>query len=94
MKKIVYVTGCFGFIGSYVTRACLEKGWYVIGVDKCTYASNQNLLEEFAEKYGDNFMFIKEDINDLKFLYECDYVINTAAETHVGNSIEIGRAHV
>ena len=29
----------------------------------------------------------KEDINDLKFLYECDYVINTAAETHVGNSI-------
>jgi dTDP-glucose 4,6-dehydratase len=23
----------------------------------------------------------------MKFLYECDYVINTAAETHVGNSI-------
>jgi dTDP-glucose 4,6-dehydratase len=23
----------------------------------------------------------------LKFLYDCDYVINTAAETHVGNSI-------
>ena len=27
------------------------------------------------------------DINDLKFLYDCDYIINTAAETHVGNSI-------
>ena len=26
-------------------------------------------------------------INDLEFLYECDYIINTAAETHVGNSI-------
>ena len=25
--------------------------------------------------------------NDLEFLYECDYIINTAAETHVGNSI-------
>jgi dTDP-glucose 4,6-dehydratase len=87
MKKVVYVTGCFGFIGSYVTRACLEKGWYVIGVDKCTYAANEELAWEWASKYTDNFMFLREDINDLKFLYECDYVINTAAETHVGNSI-------
>lgn len=87
MTKVVYVTGCFGFIGSYVTRACLEKGWYVIGVDKCTYASNEDLLFLWQDKYEDRFMFIREDINNLKFLYECDYVINTAAETHVGNSI-------
>lgn len=87
MTKVVYVTGCFGFIGSYVTRACLEKGWYVRGIDKCTYASNEELLFEFTEKYGDRFTFEREDINDIKFLYECDYVINTAAETHVGNSI-------
>jgi dTDP-glucose 4,6-dehydratase len=33
------------------------------------------------------FSFINSDINDLEFLHECDYVINTAAETHVGNSI-------
>lgn len=87
MTKVVYVTGCFGFIGSYVTRACLEKGWYVRGIDKCTYASNEDLLFEFTERYGDRFTFEREDINDLKFLYDCDYVINTAAETHVGNSI-------
>jgi dTDP-glucose 4,6-dehydratase len=85
MKKIVYVTGCLGFIGSYVTRLCLEKGWYVKGVDKITYAANKNLLDEF-KKY-DNFSFVHCDINDLKFLYDCDYIINTAAETHVGNSI-------
>lgn len=85
MKKIVYVTGCLGFIGSYVTRACLEKGWYVKGVDKITYAANKDLLKEFLEYQ--NFSFVHSDINDLKFLYECDYVINTAAETHVGNSI-------
>ena len=87
MTKVVYVTGCLGFIGSHVTRACLEKGWYVRGIDKCTYASNQELLFEFTENYQDHFCFEREDINDLKFLYECDYVINTAAETHVGNSI-------
>ena len=83
--KVVYVTGCLGFIGSHVTRACLQRGWYVMGVDKCTYAANTNVLIEFNEY--DNFEFMNEDINDLKFLYDCDYIINTAAETHVGNSI-------
>jgi len=83
--KVVYITGCLGFIGSYVTRTCLELGWYVKGVDKMTYASNKDLLKEF-KKYP-NFSFVKCDINDLEFLYECDYIINTAAETHVGNSI-------
>jgi dTDP-glucose 4,6-dehydratase len=85
MTKVVYVTGCLGFIGSYVTRTCLNKGWYVKGVDKGTYASNKGLLTEF-KKYK-NFSFVNCDINDLNFLYDCDYIINTAAETHVGNSI-------
>lgn len=84
-KKIVYVTGCLGFIGSYVTRICLQRGWYVIGVDKCTYAANMALLSEFFTY--ENFKFEERDINDIDFLYECDYIINTAAETHVGNSI-------
>ena len=85
MKKIVYVTGCLGFIGSHVTRQCLELGWYVIGVEKMTYASNERFLPEF-NSYP-NFKFINKDINDLDKLYDCDYVINTAAETHVDNSI-------
>jgi dTDP-glucose 4,6-dehydratase len=83
--KVVYVTGCLGFIGSYVTRLCLQRGWHVKGVDKLTYAANDNLLDEF--KLYPNFSFVQCDINDLKFLYDCDYIINTAAETHVGNSI-------
>ena len=85
MKKIVYVTGCLGFIGVHVTRKCLKNGWYVIGVDKLTYASNLNCLSEFTD--NPNFKFIQSDINDLDRLYDCDYVINTAAETHVDNSI-------
>jgi dTDP-glucose 4,6-dehydratase len=85
MNKIVYITGCLGFIGSYVTRKCLERGWYVRGIDKITYASNPLLLKEF-NTYP-NFVFEEKDINDIEFLYECDYFINTAAETHVGNSI-------
>jgi dTDP-glucose 4,6-dehydratase len=83
--KIVYITGCLGFIGSYITKKCIEKGWMVYGVDKCTYVANTSLLQEF-KKYN-NFKFLKEDIKNLKHLYDCDYVINTAAESHVGNSI-------
>jgi len=84
-KKAVYVTGCFGFIGSYVVTACLSKGWYVMGVDKMTYAYREDAYDSFMEH--PRFSFINSDINDLEFLHECDYVINTAAETHVGNSI-------
>ena len=83
--KVVYVTGCLGFIGSYVTRKCLKKGWYVRGIDKITYAANIDLLDEFLDY--PNFIFEEKDINHLDFLYDCDYIINTAAETHVGNSI-------
>ena len=83
--RVVYITGCLGFIGAHVTRRCLEKGWRVIGVDSMTYASNSVFLEEF-NTYK-NFKFIQSDINDLDRLYDCDYVINLAAETHVDNSI-------
>jgi dTDP-glucose 4,6-dehydratase len=63
----------------------LKRGWYVRGIDKLTYASRSELLEEFSQY--ENFIFEQVDINDIEFLYECDYIINIAAETHVGNSI-------
>ena len=72
-------------MGSHVTRKLLSQGWYVIGVDKFTYASNENFLAEFSQ--WTTFKFIKSDINDLDRLHDCDYVINMAAETHVDNSI-------
>lgn len=83
--KVVYVTGCLGFIGYHVTKACLQKGWHVRGIDKGTYAANWNLLSKLQEY--DTFVFEHKDINDIDVLYECDYIINTAAETHVDNSI-------
>lgn len=90
--KVVYVTGCLGFIGFHVTKACLDQGWYVRGIDKGTYAANWHLLPEL-EAY-EKFVFEHKDINDLETLYECDYVINTAAETHVDNSIANSDAFV
>jgi dTDP-glucose 4,6-dehydratase len=83
--KIVVITGCLGLIGSHVTRECLARGWKVYGIDKCTYAANTEYIEEFSQ--NKNFKFVKEDIATLKYLPDCDYVINLAAESHVGNSI-------
>jgi len=40
---------------------------------------------EFCEY--ENFDFLEEDIADVTYLPDCDYVINIAAESHVGNSI-------
>lgn len=116
-RKTLVITGCTGFIGYYVTRECLRKGWFVYGIDKQTYVSNFNAEERLkgfcgcGKKYGkyytgeeftnecfkrprkkicncpEQFTFLKEDICNLTRIPDCDYVINLAAETHVGNSI-------
>lgn len=83
--KIVYVTGCLGFIGFHVAEECLLNGHYVIGIDKMTYAANVQFLPKLMAYK--RFKFIQSDINDLDSLHDCDYIINTAAETHVDNSI-------
>jgi dTDP-glucose 4,6-dehydratase len=90
-KRIVYVTGCLGFIGFYVAKRCMESGWHVIGIDKMTYAANPDRLNELKDIAMDNhveFDLETVDINDLERLVDCDYVINCAAETHVDNSID------
>jgi len=83
--KLVVITGCLGLIGSHVTRECLKKGWRVYGIDCCTYAANEEFLTDFHR--SPNFTFVEKDIATLKYLPDCDYVINIAAESHVGNSI-------
>jgi dTDP-glucose 4,6-dehydratase len=90
--KIVYITGCLGFIGRHVTQLCLDLGWYVYGIDNCTYASDFNFKQVF-DSYK-NFKFEKLDICNLNRLVDCDYFINIAAETHVDNSIRDSRVFV
>lgn len=86
-SKTIVVTGCGGFIGSHFTRKCLELGYNIIGVDKMTYASNANIVNEFLK--NEKFKFLRKDINDVKLNnYNYDLIVNFAAETHVDNSID------
>lgn len=84
--KVIYLTGCLGFIGFHVAKNLLESNHYVLGIDKETYAADLNRLE-VLRKYS-RFKYQKADICRLDRLIDCDYVINAAAETHVDNSIE------
>ncbi len=86
-EAVAVVTGGLGFIGSHFIELLLEKGFRVINIDKVTYASDPKINAVFKRKYPRHYTFIKKDINDLKELPQCRYVVHFAAESHVDNSI-------
>ena len=98
MKKVL-VTGGAGFIGSHFVKLLLSQGSYeVVNLDALTYAADLDNLKEFEGKSP--YTFVKGSINDsvllekLFKLYDFEYVINFAAESHVDRSIENPEAFV
>ena len=65
MKKII-VTGGLGFIGCNLIKLLIKKNYFVINIDKVSYASNFYNTRDFSNK--NNYKFIKMDINNrIKF---------------------------
>ncbi|MFV8808136.1 GDP-mannose 4,6-dehydratase [Aerococcus urinaeequi] len=102
MGKIALVTGCSGFIGSFLSSRLLDEGYIVIGLDNMNDYYDVKIKEERLGKLlvNDNFSFIKEDIsNKLKIFeifsfYRPDIVINLAAQAGVRYSIENPDAYI
>ena len=88
----ILITGGYGFIGSSITRLLLkDKKNKVLNIDKITSVSSLNSLNKISQKK--NYFFKKIDICNYKKIskivddFNPDVIINSAAETHVDNSI-------
>ena len=78
-KKTILITGGAGYIGSWVSRFFLNKGFRVIVVDRLSFGPNSLL----GLAGNENFIFVKSDIRDFvnyeSYLKETSSVIHLAA---------------
>ncbi|AYW46468.1 NAD-dependent epimerase [Tetragenococcus koreensis] len=98
----ILVTGAAGFIGFHLSKAILEKGNKVIGIDNLNDYYVQDLktsrLEILKRMHG--FTFHKVDLKDKTDVeaifekYQPEYVVNLAAQAGVRYSIENPYAYV
>ena len=88
--KTVIVTGGLGFIGSNLINILNSKNYFVINIDKLSYASNLKNINSRIK----NYKFYKGDINNKNLIknilnkYNPSIIYNLAAETHVDRSID------
>tara|TARA_B100000029_G_scaffold154352_1_gene149621 strand:+ start:1524 stop:2546 length:1023 start_codon:yes stop_codon:yes gene_type:complete len=96
----VLVTGIAGFIGFHLSKALLERGDEVVGIDNINNYYDPSLkndrlkeLEKVSLKTG-NLNFVKGDIENKELIEECfdknsfNKVVNLAAQAGVRKSLE------
>ena len=94
--KTIIITGGLGFIGSNLVNILSKKKYFIINIDKITYASNLNNISDNIK----NYKFYKQDINNQNFIkkilekYNPSLIFNVAAETHVDRSIDSPRQFI
>ncbi|APD92389.1 MAG: capsular biosynthesis protein CpsI [Gammaproteobacteria bacterium TMED95] len=102
----VLVTGAVGFIGFHLSKALLENGHDVIGVDNVNSYYDPSLKEarlaniESMLAPSQSFHFYREDITDKAALnavfqnHEPEIVVNLAAQAGVRYSIEAPQQYI
>jgi UDP-glucuronate 4-epimerase len=100
----VLVTGAAGFIGAATTRALLERGDDVVGIDNLNDYYDPSLkrarLNKLSTQYGNRFRFERVDFSDadaLKRLADAetfDRIAHLGAQAGVRYSLENPQAYV
>jgi dTDP-glucose 4,6-dehydratase len=84
----VLVTGALGFIGSHVCRELLRSGHAVTGIDVASYAADPSRILDLDIDVRIADICDEEKVCDIIDQKKIDWIVNTAAETHVDNSIK------
>ncbi len=101
-NKTYLITGAAGFIGFYLSKALLERGAKVIGVDNLNDYYEVSLKEARLTLLNnfESFYFIKADIADKDMMmelfakYSPQVVVNLAAQAGVRYSIDNPDAYI
>ena len=101
-SKKYFITGAAGFVGFYLSKALLEAGAEVFGLDNMNDYYEVSLKEErlsTLEKY-ENFTFIRGDLADKDLIIDIfkqhtpEIVVNLAAQAGVRYSIDNPDAYI
>ena len=100
----VLVTGAAGFIGAATSRALLERGDEVFGIDNLNSyydpALKQARLDKLSDKFGERFRFKRVDFADANELrraledVEFDSILHFGAQAGVRYGLENPEAYV
>jgi UDP-glucuronate 4-epimerase len=100
----ILVTGAAGFIGAATSRALLERGDEVVGIDNLNDYYDPRLkqarLERLQQQFGNRFRFERVDFADVEALksfadtIDIDGIVHLGAQAGVRYSIENPAAYV
>ena len=84
----VLVTGAAGFIGAATSRALLERGDEVVGIDNLNDYYDPSLkrarLNGLLERFGDRFSFSQVDFSDAEALKRATDQVDIGGIVHLG----------
>lgn len=91
MKKVI-VTGSAGFIGShFVDHVLSNTDWRIVGLDSFRHRGD-SVRVQADPRYTVLTCDLRQPISTrLKDLWDADYIVNFAAESHVDRSIDYPR---
>jgi len=84
--KKVFVTGCTGLLGSWLTKTLLDKGANVVGLIRDWVPRSNLILQDSIHKITtvrgevEDYFLLERSLNE----YEIDTVFHLAAQTIVG----------